>query len=54
MSHKVLIADDEPNIVISLEYLMKRAGYEVLHGARRPGGASTPSAASDRGWCCWT
>ena len=30
MSHKVLIADDEPNIVISLEYLMKRAGYEVL------------------------
>ena len=29
MSHKVLIADDEPNIVISLEYLMKRAGYEV-------------------------
>jgi DNA-binding response OmpR family regulator len=30
MTHKVLIADDEPNIVISLEYLMKRAGYEVL------------------------
>jgi DNA-binding response OmpR family regulator len=29
MSHKVLIADDEPNIVVSLEYLMKRAGYEV-------------------------
>ena len=30
MSHKILIADDEPNIVISLEYLMKRAGHEVL------------------------
>ena len=27
---KVLIADDEPNIVISLEYLMKREGYDVL------------------------
>jgi DNA-binding response OmpR family regulator len=30
MSHKVLIADDEPNILISLEYLMKREGYEVV------------------------
>ena len=28
--HKILIVDDEPNILISLEYLMKRAGYEVL------------------------
>ena len=30
MPHKILIADDEPNILISLEYLMKREGYEVL------------------------
>ncbi len=30
MTHKVLIADDEPNIVISLEFLMKREGYQVL------------------------
>ncbi|MCC5864217.1 MAG: response regulator [Wenzhouxiangella sp.] len=30
MSKKILIADDEPNIVISLEYLMKREGFEVL------------------------
>ncbi len=30
MSHRILIADDEPNIVISLEYLMKREGHEVL------------------------
>ena len=30
MSHKVLIADDEPNIVISLEYLMKREGHAVI------------------------
>ncbi len=29
MTHKILIADDEPNIVISLEYLMKREGFEV-------------------------
>ncbi len=29
MTHKILIADDEPNIVISLEYLMKRQGYDV-------------------------
>ena len=29
MSHKILIADDEPNIVISLEYLMQREGYTV-------------------------
>ena len=27
---KVLIADDEPNIVVSLEFMMKREGYEVL------------------------
>ena len=25
----VLIADDEPNILISLEFLLKRAGYQV-------------------------
>ena len=29
MSKKVLIADDEQNIVISLEFLMKREGYQV-------------------------
>jgi len=26
---KILIAEDEPNIVISLEFLLKEAGYEV-------------------------
>lgn len=29
MSKRVLIVDDEPNILISLEFLMKREGYEV-------------------------
>ena len=30
MAIKILIADDEPNIVISLEFLLKREGYEVV------------------------
>ena len=29
MTKRILIADDEQNIVISLEFLMKREGYEV-------------------------
>lgn len=29
MAKKVLIADDEPNIVTSLEYLMTKSGYQV-------------------------
>jgi len=29
VSRSILIADDEPNILISLEYLMKREGYSV-------------------------
>jgi two-component system, OmpR family, alkaline phosphatase synthesis response regulator PhoP len=30
MAPRILIADDEENIVISLEFLMKREGFEVL------------------------
>jgi DNA-binding response OmpR family regulator len=30
MRKKILIADDEPNIVAALEFLLKRRGYEVL------------------------
>jgi DNA-binding response OmpR family regulator len=29
MVRKILIVDDEPNIVISLEFLMKKEGFEV-------------------------
>ena len=29
MTHRILIADDEPNILISLEYLMQREGFTV-------------------------
>ncbi|MDJ0934536.1 MAG: response regulator [Kiloniellales bacterium] len=29
MSHSVLVVDDEPNIVMSLEFLMEQAGFEV-------------------------
>ena len=29
MAHKILIVDDEPNIVLSLEFLMKTEGFEV-------------------------
>ncbi|MBO0935787.1 response regulator [Fibrella sp. HMF5335] len=30
MATKILIADDEPNILLSLEFLMKKQGYHVL------------------------
>ncbi|MCU7843862.1 MAG: response regulator [Candidatus Thiodiazotropha sp. (ex Monitilora ramsayi)] len=30
MPKKILIVDDEPNIVLSVEFLMKRSGYDVV------------------------
>jgi DNA-binding response OmpR family regulator len=30
MTKRILIVDDEPNIVVSLEFLMKREGYLVV------------------------
>ena len=48
MSAKVLIADDEPNILISLEYLMKREGY-VVSVARDGQEALEVGAACDHG-----
>lgn len=35
---KILIADDEPNIVTALEFLLRKSGYEVL--VARNGGAA--------------
>lgn len=46
MSQKILVADDEPNIVISLEYLMKREGYTVL--VARDGQEALDAIARDR------
>lgn len=33
MPNTILLVDDEPNILLSLEFLMKRAGYEVKTAA---------------------
>ncbi|HET7824871.1 MAG TPA: response regulator, partial [Anaeromyxobacter sp.] len=33
LAHRILIVDDEPNIVISLEYLMKREGFDTAVAA---------------------
>lgn len=43
---KVLIADDEPNIVVSLEFMMKREGYEVL--VARDGAAALATIRAER------
>lgn len=46
MTHKVLIADDEPNIVVSLEFLMKREGHQV--SVARDGAAALEAIRRDR------
>ena len=46
MTQHILIADDEPNIVISLEYLMQRAGYVV--SVARDGEAALAAILRDR------
>ena len=43
---KVLIADDEPNIVISLEFMMKREGFEVV--VARDGPAALAAIRAER------
>jgi DNA-binding response OmpR family regulator len=44
MTHRILIADDEPNILISLEYLMKREGYDGAPWPATAGGAGRAAA----------
>ena len=46
MSKKILIADDEPSILISLEFLMKREGYVV--SLARDGQEALDAIASER------
>lgn len=46
MQKKILIVDDEPNIVISLEYLMKKEGFAVA--IANDGDAALTLAASFR------
>ena len=45
MAKKILIADDEPNIVTALEFLLARAGYEVR--AARNGDEALQAMAQD-------
>jgi DNA-binding response OmpR family regulator len=47
MTHKMLIADDEPNIVISLEFLMKREGYACWWRATARGAGGHPRERPD-------
>ena len=44
MAHRILVVDDEANIVASLEYLLNRAGFEVA--VARDGESALASLAS--------
>ncbi|MFO1372823.1 MAG: response regulator [Candidatus Competibacteraceae bacterium] len=46
MGNKILVVDDEPNIVLSLEFLMKQAGFEVRTAT--DGEAALNAIAADR------
>lgn len=46
MGKHILIVDDEPNVLISLEFLMKREGYEV--GVATDGEAALDALAATR------
>ena len=53
MTKKILIADDEPNIVAAVEFLLQRSGYEV-HVARNGEEALELVEAATRTSCCST
>jgi DNA-binding response OmpR family regulator len=44
MANKILIVDDEPNIVLSLEFLMKQAGFQVSTAADGESGLEAVAA----------
>lgn len=46
MANKILVVDDEPNIVLSLEFLMKQAGFQVRTAA--DGEAALAAIAAER------
>lgn len=46
MARSVLVVDDEPNIVLSLEFLMKQVGYDVR--VARDGEAALASVAENK------
>jgi DNA-binding response OmpR family regulator len=46
MANKILIVDDEPNIVLSLEFLMKQAGFQVSTAADGEAGLEAVAAES--------
>ena len=54
MGKKVLIADDEPNIVVSLEFLMKQKGYDVRVASNGEDALARRRASSARTSSCST
>ena len=54
MTVKILVADDAPNIVVSLEYMMKREGYEVLVARDGREALETIRSARPRAGACST
>ena len=54
MTKRILIVDDEPNIVISLEYLDEARGLRGGDRARRRGGAGGAAPSRRPIWWCST